>query len=177
MWQLLFPLSSFFFALSCSGDIKDIQKFDQQNLPDQEIKDAHIWRSEHGKLQVELNAPRIIQFRNPETRTIYPDGVSLRFYNEQRQVTTTIRADKATSYDDKNILTAKDNVVVIDYANGDTVYLEDIVWKSNEDIIYSNNPIKAVNGNRVTYGDGFISDENLTNLRITRQRGIIEFED
>ena len=68
-------------------------------------------------------------------------------------------------------------MVVIDYSNGDTVYLEDIIWKSNEDIIYSNHPVRAVNGNRITYGDGFVSDENMSNLRITRQRGIIEFED
>ena len=68
-------------------------------------------------------------------------------------------------------------MVVIDYSNGDTVYLEDIIWKSNEDIIYSNHPVRAVNGNRVTYGDGFVSDENMNNLRIRRQRGVIEFQD
>lgn len=157
--------------------MNDIRQFERKVPPDQEIKEGHIWRSEYGRLQVELDAPRIVQYRKPDTRTIYPEGVELRFYNDERMLTTFIRADKATSYDDKNILTAKDSVVVIDYTNGDTVYMEDIVWKSNEDIIYSNHPVRAVNGNRVTYGDGFVSDENLTNLRITRQRGIIEFED
>lgn len=157
--------------------MKDIRQFERKAPPDQEIKEGHIWRSEYGQLQVELDAPRIVQYRKPDTRTLYPEGVELRFYNDAREMTTFIRADKATSYDDKNILTAKDSVVVIDYTNGDTVYLEDIIWKSNEDIIYSNHPVRAVNGNRVTYGDGFVSDENLTNLRITRQRGIIEFED
>jgi hypothetical protein len=29
----------------------------------------------------------------------------------------------------------------------------------------------------VTYGDGFVSDENMSNLRITRQRGTIEFNE
>ena len=162
---------------SCSNDMNDIRQFERKAPPDQEIKEAHIWRSEYGRLQLELEAPRIIQYRKPDTRTLYPEGVELRFYNEERTLTTFIRANTATSYDDKNILTAKDSVVVIDYTNGDTVYLEDIVWKSNEDIIYSNHPVRAVNGNRVTYGDGFVSDENMSNLRITRQRGIIEFED
>ena len=101
----------------------------------------------------------------------------MRFYDRDRKLQTFIRADKATSYDDRNILTAKDSVVVIDYTNGDTVYLEDIVWRSDEDLIYSNHSVRAVNGNRVTYGDGFTSDANMTNLRVTRQRGIIEFED
>ena len=154
---------------SCSNDMNDIRQFERKAPPDQEIKEAHIWRSEYGRLQLELEAPRIIQYRKPDTRTLYPEGVELRFYNEERTLTTFIRANKATSYDDKNILTAKDSVVVIDYTNGDTVYLEDIVWKSNEDIIYSNHPVRAVNGNRVTYGDGFVSDENMSNLRITRR--------
>ena len=174
-------LSTFLFTLSimlsCSNDMKDINQFQRQTPPDQEIVEAHIWRSDEGKLQLELEAPRIVQYKKPDTRTHYPQGVELRFYDEQRHLQTFIRADKATSYDDKNILTAKDSVVVIDYTNGDTVYLEDIIWKSNEDIIYSNHPVRAVNGNRVTYGDGFVSDEQMTNLRITRQRGVIEFEE
>jgi LPS export ABC transporter protein LptC len=173
----------FVFALSlsvfpsCSNDMKDISRFDRQAPPDQEVRDGHIWRSEEGRLQLELDAPRIVRYRTPDTRTIYPQGVELRFYDGDRKLQTFIRADKATSYDDRNILTAKDSVVVIDYTNGDTVYLEDIVWRSDEDLIYSNHSVRAVNGNRVTYGDGFTSDANMTNLRVTRQRGIIEFED
>ena len=174
-------LPSFLFALStllsCSNDMKDINQFQRQAPPDQEIVDAHIWRSDEGRLQLELDAPSIVQYKKPDTRTIYPKGVELRFYDDQRHLQTFIRANKATSYDDKNIITAKDSVVVIDYTNGDTIYLEDIVWKSDEDIIYSNHPVRAVNGNRVTYGDGFVSNADMTNLRITRQRGIIEFEE
>jgi LPS export ABC transporter protein LptC len=171
---------SFFIILlltSCGNDMSDIERFERENPPDQEVKDAHVWRSEEGKLQLELDAPTIVQFRQPDTRTDYPDGVELRLYNDERQLTTLIRAKKATSFDDKNILTASDNVVVIDYSNGDTVYLKDITWESDNDIIYSHKPVRAVNAGRVTYGDGFISDGDMTNLRITRQRGTIEIED
>lgn len=157
--------------------MKDIDRFERTNPPDQEIKEAHAWRSEEGRLQLELNAPTVVQYRQPDMQTVYPDGVELRFFDENLKVKTLIRAGKAISYDDKDILTANDNVVVIDYENGDTVYLEDITWKSDEDVIYSNHPVRSVNGNRVTYGDGFVSDGNMTNLRITRQRGTIEFED
>lgn len=173
----LFLLFFILTAAGCSNDMKDISQFERQTPPDQEIKGAHIWRSDEGKLQLELDAPHIVQYRTPDTRTLYPEGVELRFFDGQRQLQTYIRADRATSFDDKNILTAKENVVVIDYTNGDTVYLEDLIWRSDEDLIYSNHPVRAVNGNRITYGDGFVSDANMTNLRITRQRGVIEFED
>lgn len=157
--------------------MNEISRFERQTPPDQEVKQAHIRRSERGRLQVELDAPLIRQYKEPAARTIYPQGVALRFYDENRNIKSSIRADKAVSYDDRNIMKATDSVVVIDYASGDTIYLDDIIWRDDEDVIFSNHPVRAVNGNRVTYGDGFVSDEQMTNLRITRQRGVIEFEE
>ncbi len=165
------------FCFSCTGDMKDIERFERRDLPDQEINNAHIRRSEEGRLQVEIDAPRIVRYSKPSARTVYPKGVDLRFYDVNRQMKTSIYARQAVSYDDRHIMKAIDSVVVIDYSNGDTVYMEDLVWRDDEDIVFSNHPVRAVNGTRVTYGDGFVSDEQMSNLRITRQRGVIEFND
>ena len=69
------------------------------------------------------------------------------------------------------------NVVVIDYQSGDTTYMETLVWDRNSKRIFSNHPLMSVNGKRVTYGDGFVSDEKLENPIILRQRGTIEWDD
>lgn len=157
--------------------MKAISRFDRKDPPSQTLRDARVWRSEYGRLQMEMEAPLIVQYRQPDTRTHYPQGVNLRFFDSQRRLQTAVSARKAISYDDQDILYARDSVVIIDYSNGDTIYLEDITWKSKEDVIYSNRPVRAVNGARLTFGDGFISDANLTNLRVKRQRGTIEFEE
>lgn len=155
----------------------DIERFSRQTPPDQQIKEAHIHRTEQGRLQVEIDAPLITRYSKPSARTVYPHGVDLRFYDEGRRLKTSIHARHAVSYDDRNIMKADDNVVVIDYSSGDTIYLEDIIWRDDDDVIFSNHPVRSVNGNWVTYGDGFASDEQMVNLRITRQRGVIEFND
>lgn len=157
--------------------MKDIERFARQNPPDQEIKTARIHRSEQGRLQVEIDAPLITRYSQPAARTVYPRGVDLRFYDESRRLKTTIHARQAVSYDDRNIMKASDSVVVVDYSSGDTIYLEDIIWRNDDDIIFSNHPVRSVNGHRVTYGDGFSSDERLENLHISHQRGVIEFND
>ena len=72
---------------------------------------------------------------------------------------------------------AHGNVVVVDYKSGDTIYLLDLIWSSDEDRIFSDNPVRARNGNRLTEGDGFTSDERMENLQIIHQRGVIEFND
>ena len=166
-----------FTAVACSGDMDEIRQFERQTPPDQEIKNAHIRRSERGQRQMELDAPLIRKYSQPSERTVYPRGVDIRFFSEGRRLKTSIHAGQAVSFDDRNIMKASDSVVVIDYGTGDTIYLEDIIWRSDEDLIYSNNPVRSVNGNRVTYGDGFVSDEKMANMRITRQRGVIEFQE
>ena len=72
---------------------------------------------------------------------------------------------------------ARNNVVSVDFRSGDTSYLNSIVWNSSEHRIYSDDTIKSVNGQRVTYGDGFESDDNFNEPRILHQRGTITFDD
>ena len=157
--------------------MSEVGRFERKDPPDQEMSDAHVHRSEAGRLQMELDAPRIVQFRQPEVQTHYPKGVSLRFFAEDGSLRTTLRADKAVQFDDKNIVEAEGNVVVIDYTSGDTIYLEKLVWRTDEDLLYSNKPVKAVRKGSVTYGDGFTSDGNMSNLRVIRQRGTIEIDE
>lgn len=154
---------------------------DRSDAPSQEVSDAHVRRSEYGKLQLELDAPKIVKYERPVAKTIYrrfkKERVQLRLYNDDRSIKASIEANYAISFDDRDIMEAHDSVVVIDYSNGDTIYMEDLIWNSSEDRIYSDHPVRAKNGQRITEGDGFVSDQRMENMQIIRQRGIIEFEE
>ena len=65
----------------------------------------------------------------------------------------------------------------MDFRSGDTTYLDSIVWESATHTIYSKAPVKSVNGQRVTYGDAFESDENFTTPIIYNQRGTMTIEE
>jgi LPS export ABC transporter protein LptC len=160
-------------AASCVNDIEKVNFFNRQHLPAQEVKDANIIRSVSGELQVSVKAPVIDIYQKPENKTVYPKGVQLYFYNADRTKKAYMRADYGISYDDQNLMMARDNVVIIDYRTGDTSYLDDLIWNSNERRIYSNNPVRSVNGQRVTLGDGFVSDENFENPQVLHQRGTV----
>ena len=160
-------------AASCVNDIEKVNFFNRQHLPAQEVKDANIIRSVSGELQVSVKAPVIDIYQKPENKTVYPKGVQLYFYNADRTKKAYMRADYGISYDDQNLMMVRDNVVIIDYRTGDTSYLDDLTWNSNERRIYSNNPVRSVNGQRVTLGDGFVSDENFENPQVLHQRGTV----
>lgn len=157
--------------------MEKIRFFDRQTLPNQSVRGAHVVRSVSGDLQLLLDAPQIDVFQHPEAKTVYPKGFSMRFFAHDGTTTATVSARYGISYDSKQIMEARDSVVIIDHRTGDTVYLCSLVWNSLEERIYSNDSIRSVNGRRVTYGDGFESDENFTNPQILHQRGTIEWNE
>ncbi len=173
-------LVALYMLAGCSGNIQSIP--DRRDSANQEVVDAHVHRSDAGHLQLELDSPLIYKYDRPLAKTVYRSAggeqVKMRFFDENDgHLKISIAADSAISFDDRNIMEAHGNVVVVDFKSGDTIYLLDLIWNSNEDRIYSDNPVRARNGNRLTEGDGFVSDERMENLQITRQRGVIEFND
>jgi hypothetical protein len=69
----------------------------------------------------------------------------------------------------------KDSVVIVDLQRGDTVYLQDLTWDQMAHRVYSPNPVRSKNGQRVTYGDSFESDDAFKTPVIIHQRGTLEW--
>lgn len=163
--------------VACNNDMSKVQFFNRQVLPTQTITDAHVLRSEEGKLQLQLDAPYVEQYQTPEEKTIYPRGLYLQFFNDDHTLNATLRANYGISLDKRNIMMVRDSVVVIDYSSGDTIYLADMVWNSERGRVFSNKPVRMVNGGRVTLGSRFVSDDSFENIKIYDQHGTFEFED
>lgn len=165
------------FLSSCHKGSHTADFFDRKELPQQTIIDGHIDRSSYGRRQMHLEAPRIEQFGEPNPRTVYPEGVKMWIYSDNKEVKAYIEAGYAVSRDKSQITEVRDKVKIIDYQSGDTSYLDELFWNSQLHQIYSRKPVKSVNGNRVTYGDGFESDENFESPLILHQRGTIEWKE
>ncbi len=170
---LLFPL--FFF--SCTNKTSEIEKYKGSNTPDQTVKNARIIQSSNGIVQVEVTAPLVLSYEGARRRTEYPKGVFLRFLNPDKTLKATLSAKYAVSNDEKKMMEAQNNVVIIDYRTGDTIYTEKLTWDQQQEKIYTNNLIKCVGRKAITYGDGFESDDRMDYPRIKNQRGTIEWEE
>ncbi|MBR1793110.1 MAG: hypothetical protein IJ764_05665 [Bacteroidales bacterium] len=161
----------------CSNSMDEIQNFERKTLPTQTIRGGHVIRSDKGNLQMVMDAPLILKYTDPKEKTIYPKGVAITFYKSTDEATAFFQSKYAVSFDDRDVMVARDSVMVIDYRSGDTTYLEDLVWNAPQKRIYSKHPLRSVNGSRITYGDSFESDDKFENPQIVRQRGTVEWQD
>ncbi len=164
-------------STACSNDMEHIKFFNKKEIPLQTLSNTELLRSKNGVVQVRLTAPEICKYDGDKARTEYPKGVKIDFFDANKKIRSSLSAKYAIDLERSNQIIARNNVVVIDYQTGDTTYMETLVWDRNEKRIFSNHPLMSKNGQRVTYGDGFISDEKLENPRILRQRGTIEWVD
>lgn len=161
----------------CRNDMEQVHLFDRQDFPQQSLDSVRVVRSSNGNKQMTLTAPSIVIYDKPESMTVYEKGVHMQVFDVNKALVADIKADSAVSLDDQKKIVAKKNVVIIDYRTGDTSYMSSLVWNSREHRIFSDEPVKSVNGVRVTYGDGFESDENFTSPQIRHQRGTVTFEE
>ena len=157
--------------------METIRFFDKKEMPLQTLSNAEILRSNNGNVQTRITAPEINRYDGENARTEYPKGVTMEFFDNDKKVKTRLSAKYAIDIERKKQIIARNNVVIIDYQSGDTTYMETLVWDRDNKRIFSNNPLMSVNGQRVTYGDGFVSDDKLENPKILRQRGTIEWVD
>ena len=84
-------------------------------MPVQMVKDSKIIQSKKGEVQLKLTTSTINVYDGEEPKTEYPDGVFIEFFNADKKVSITLSAKYAVSYDSKNIMEARNNVVIIDW--------------------------------------------------------------
>lgn len=165
------------FLSACGNDIEKTRIFEPHTLPESTIHNAHIRRSEHGSLQLLMEAPLVCQYSKPEPKTEYPKGIKMRFFNGYNKPTGTLTAHYAVSYDKRQETILRDSVVIVDLQNGDTVYLQDLIWNQLQHRVYSDKPLRSKNGARITLGDRFDSDDEFREPHIIHQRGTLEWKE
>lgn len=157
---------------SCQNDMEKIKSLtDFAKSPVESAKDITVIASDSGKLQFFMTSPQLDRYQGEQSYSKYPKGLSVVFYDENRKEKMKLSANYAVNYEERKIMEAKNNVVIIDYKKGDTIYTESILWDQNRKTISSNVAVKRVNKDNVLYGDGFDADQSFNKYELRHVRG------
>ncbi|MEG1649365.1 MAG: LPS export ABC transporter periplasmic protein LptC, partial [Rikenellaceae bacterium] len=103
---------------------------------------------------------------------IFTKGIHIETYDSIGTVRTMLDALYAHYDENSKVWEAKGNVVARD-SSGKTLYTQQIYWDQKKQIIYSNVDTKVVNGDEITVGSGFESDDKLENIQFKQTKGRI----
>jgi LPS export ABC transporter protein LptC len=161
--------------ISCTNDPKLVQEFvSDKQQPIEQIKGAELLHTENGKVKVRLVANRIERFQEIQPSLIFPDHLEVYFYNDSSQLQSTLMADYASIDEEKKIMLAQNNVILI---SSDDKKLEtnELVWDENKNKIYTDKKVKITTGKEVIYGEGFTSTPDFKQYSITKIHGTFDF--
>lgn len=161
---------------SCENDMKKVKELTESYEPSSETgKDIEVLYSDLGKVKAKLTAPTLLRFRTKEPYTELPDGLKILFYDEDEQVETQLTAGYGISYEKSDEMIVRNNVEAVS-VKGEKLNTEELVWNQKTQKISSDKFVKITTRDEIIFGDGFESNQDLSNYKIKKIRGTIRLK-
>jgi LPS export ABC transporter protein LptC len=153
---------------SCKNDISVVNSLTiKSKSPTETATKMHLYFSESGIVKNEFIFEEMNKYNEPESYLEYPKGVNIVSYDENKNKELSLTANYGISYEDRNIMEAKYNVVITNFKTGEIIETEHLVWDKEKHLIYSNTQTKQTKSDGSVYiGDRFESDEQLSKYTI-----------
>src|SRR4030095_13576803 len=98
------------------------------------------------------------------------------FFDEKMEEESQLTAGFGVSYDNSDEMIARNNVEAVN-VYGDKLNTEELIWNQKSEKIHSDKFVKITTKDEIIFGDGFESNQNLTNYTIKKIRGTIRLKD
>lgn len=174
----LVSLWMIFMLFSCKNDMETIRMLDvADTLPTMSADDIEIIYSEKGKVQVRLVSPKLVKLEGDDEFMEFPDGFKVFFYDSNLHVRSTISANYGISYEKKDLMVARHNVVVENLDKNERLNTEELFWDRSKKRIYSDKFVRITRNDEIITGDGLESDEGFEDIEIKNPKGVIEIRE
>lgn len=167
-----------FMLFSCKNDMETIRMLDvADTLPTMSADDIEILYSEKGQVQVRLISPKLVKHEGDDEFMEFPDGFKVFFYDSNMQIKSTISANYGISYEKKDLMEARHNVVVENLDKNERLNTEELYWDRSKRRIYTDKFVRITRNEEIITGDGLESDEGFQDIEIKNPKGIIEIRE
>jgi len=155
-------LTAVFF--SCENEMSAVIKLStKDSIPDISITNVKVMQSEMGKITYELIAPKMISYQKLDAYTELPNGLRIIFYDSLMQPKSEITANYGISWDSKNTMEARGNVVIRNFQKNEQLNTESLLYDRNARKVSTTDFIKITQPDKITLGKGMESDELFDN--------------
>ncbi len=163
---------------SCKNDMKKIQELTAvDTLPNEIIKNIELRYVDSGRITSLLKSPLLYAFSSPDAKTVFPQGLEVYFYDKQMKPIASLISSYGINYSNEKRIEVKNNVVLINMEKGEKLETEELIWDQRKGKIFTEANIKITTPDKIIFGRGLESDENLQKRIIKNVSGEILVED
>lgn len=166
------------FLFSCSNDIQEVRKLAREDfLPMDVQEDLVLQYSDSSYVRLQLQAPLAETFpQKEEPERKFAKGIEVFFFDAKGQKETSLKANHAVNFYNKQLWHATGDVVVVN-KKGEQLNTEELFWDEKKEKIYSDVFVKITTPKEIIMGEGFEADQNFDNYVINKVTGQIAIDD
>jgi len=170
--------SALLFLFACQNKRSDIMALAVPKVsPTQQGKGITMIYSDSARLKMVMKAPQMLTYDKnvKEPFTLLPSGLTMDFYTREEKLEATLSANYGIHYPQRKRMEVKYNVVVVN-KNGETLNTEHLIWDEVTKKIHSDAFVKITTAKEIIMGNGFESNEDLTQYQIKDVTGTIQLD-
>ncbi len=162
-----------FLALSCSNT--EVKEPIEYNGPISEAENVQLYYSEKDIVKVKMITPLMYEFKNGDQEC--PKGIYLEFFDEAGKLESTLKANHAYFFKDKNQWRGRGDVEVKNLQKNEQLNTEELFWKRGEKKIFTEKFVTIKQQGDVIYGNGLDAKEDMSDYTINDLKGTITVDE
>ena len=126
--------------------------------------------SEQGMVKFKMRTPKAQHYENGDR--MYPDGAEIAFYDEDKSISATARANQVYYVADGDVYEFRGDVEVVSLRNKAQLNTEALYWQPGEEKVYTEKFIRVETENKLLTGEGLTAKQDLSQYSIEHPQGI-----
>ncbi len=162
----------------CENDIQEVNRVTQHdNLPLQTITGSSITYTVDDRPSMKITAGRIDRYPNVEDPyDQFSQGIEVISFDGKGEVASTVTAERATNYTEREVMVAMDSVIVKD-SEGKMLETELLTWDKSTAKIFTDQFVKITTPTEILFGDGLEAEQDFSKYEILNIKGRIKVDE
>lgn len=173
MKHFLYILTFFLFS-SCTVDLGvdlEVKAYEGATM---ELEDVVFYYSDSARVKVKGTTPHRKEYMDGNQE--FPKGLYLEFYDDEGELESTIKANKAYYNKERNEWLGQENVIVENTESGQQLNTEELYWLPADERIYTEKFVTIQREGEILHGTGLEATQDLSTYQITDPDGVFTFE-
>ena len=130
------------------------------------LTDVAILYSDSAVVRVKISGKELVRSLDADqSKEEFTKGVFVEFFDQNGQITSTLKADYAFRSENKDEITVQGNVLLTSNKN-ETMETDELIWNKNKEQVYTEKFVLVKTPAERAWGHGFVSNQNFTEWRI-----------
>ncbi len=176
-YKVIPVLFAFGILCSCENDVTEIESLaNKKKPPISKGKNVEFIYSEKSDVKVKITAPLMEEYGEENKYMEMTEGIKVLFYDSLLNIASTLTSNYAIHRVSKNIMEAKDDVVVVN-DKGEVLNTEHLIWMEDSSKIYTEEFVTITTEDEIIMGTGMEANQDFTKWKIHKIKGTINVKE